>query len=259
MDLILFAWLIAAVLMALMWAYQSRTANASHVDVAWAYGIGLVSLLYFLALQPQRPLQILVLCCALVWSLRLGTFLLRRLHGKPEDSRYQDLRQRWGKKEFFVFYQFQALAVVLFSIPIWVSLQVAGSVADIGLNFLLGLLIAMGALFGESVADKQLENFKKESTHSGKTCRVGLWRYSRHPNYFFEWLYWFSFVAFAWGHSLWALTLLGPLVMLILLFGVTGIPPSEARALKTRGEDYREYQKVTSVFIPWFPKPRQLK
>ena len=89
-----------------------------------------------------------------------------------------------------------------------------------------------------------------------QTCREGWWRYSRHPNYFFEWLHWWSYVALAVGASYWWLTLLSPAVMLYFLVCVTGIPPTEAQALASRGEDYRQYQRTTSVFIPWFPKER---
>ena len=91
------------------------------------------------------------------------------------------------------------------------------------------------------------------SSDLGKTCREGLWRYSRHPNYFFEWLHWFTYVFLAVGTPwpIWALTLLGPVLMLVSLYWITGIPFVEAQALRTRGEDYREYQRTTSAFVPW--------
>lgn len=252
-HLIVLGWLLAALVMLAMWFYQLKTSNASHVDVAWAYSIGLVSVFYFWLLESRASTVLLVLICVLVWSMRLGTFLLLRLRGKVEDSRYRDLRASWSQTKFFIFYQFQALAVVLFSLPVLASISSSGgSVLDV--KYFIGISIALMALIGEAVADRQLERFKKDASQRGKTCRYGLWKYSRHPNYFFEWLFWFSFVAFAWGNPWGFLAWLGPIVMLVLLFGVTGIPPSEARALKSRGEDYRRYQATTSVFIPWFPK-----
>jgi steroid 5-alpha reductase family enzyme len=254
MELVLSGWALAAALMVAMWLYQWKAVNASHVDVAWAYGVGLLALLYTFHLQAFTDAQLLVLACALVWSLRLGTFLWLRMRGKPEDSRYKDLRTRWSQTKFFVFYQFQALAIVFFSVPILISLQYVSDLALESLNCVLGASIAAISLWGEGIADRQLSRFKKNPSHGGKTCRAGLWKYSRHPNYFFEWVFWFAFVAFGWGSQQWILTLLGPVVMLILLFGVTGIPPSEARALESRGEDYRDYQSKTSAFIPWFPK-----
>ena len=104
------------------------------------------------------------------------------------------------------------------------------------------------------LADRQLVRFKRRPESRGKTCREGWWRYSRHPNYFFEWLHWWSYVALAAGSSYWWVTLLAPAAMLHFLLNVTGIPPTEAQALASRGEDYRQYQRTTSVFIPWFPK-----
>jgi steroid 5-alpha reductase family enzyme len=104
------------------------------------------------------------------------------------------------------------------------------------------------------LADRQLARFKRRPESRGKTCREGWWRYSRHPNYFFEWLHWWSYVALAVGANYWWLTLLSPSVMLYILLKVTGIPPTEAQALASRGEDYRQYQRTTSAFVPWFPK-----
>jgi steroid 5-alpha reductase family enzyme len=254
MDLILWGWAIAAAVMVAMWWYQWKTSNASHVDVAWAYGIGVLGLFYTSQLQGLTSSQWVVLACILIWSLRLGTFLWRRTMGKAEDSRYSDLRKRWSQAKFFLFYQFQALAIVLFSVPVLISLQSMASQSVGSIQQIMGVVIAAISLLGEGLADRQLTSFKENRAHQGRTCREGLWKYSRHPNYFFEWVFWFSFVAFAWGSSIWLLTWLGPVVMLILLFGVTGIPPSEARALESRGDDYKDYQSKTSVFIPWFPK-----
>ncbi len=253
-ELFLWGWLIAAIGMVAMWSYQLKTSNASHVDVAWAYGIGGLAIFYAFQLQAMTASQWVVLGCILVWSLRLGTFLWRRTSGKPEDTRYSELRKRWSQAKFFVFYQFQALATVLFSVPVLISLQAMTFESLGSFHQMMGVAIAVISLLGESLADRQLARFKEDRSHQGLTCRVGLWKYSRHPNYFFEWMFWFSFVAFAWGSSLWLMTWLGPVVMLILLFGITGIPPSEARALESRGDDYRDYQSKTSVFIPWFPK-----
>ncbi|HEX6834360.1 MAG TPA: DUF1295 domain-containing protein, partial [Rudaea sp.] len=118
-----------------------------------------------------------------------------------------------------------------------------------------GLAIWCVSLAGESIADAQLAAFRRNPHNHGKTCRAGLWRYSRHPNYFFEWLHWFTYVCLAMQapYPVWLLSLLGPVLMLISLFWVTGIPYVEAQALRSRGDDYRAYQRTTSVFVPWFP------
>ena len=110
------------------------------------------------------------------------------------------------------------------------------------------------ALAGESLADRQLDAFRRDPANRGRTCRVGLWSWSRHPNYFFEWLVWVAYWLFAcaspWGWT----TLFCPALMLYFLFRVTGIPATEAQALRTRGDDYREYQRTTSAFVPLLPR-----
>ena len=118
----------------------------------------------------------------------------------------------------------------------------------------LGVAIWAIGVAGEAVADAQLARFRADPGHRGRTCRAGLWRYSRHPNYFFEWLTWWAYVAIAWGAPHGWVALFGPAVMLLFLFKVTGIPYTEAQALRSRGDDYRAYQRTTSAFVPWFPR-----
>ena len=110
------------------------------------------------------------------------------------------------------------------------------------------------ALAGEALADRPLEWFKKDPKNRGRVCQVGLWRYSRHPNYFFEWLAWMAFALFALPSPLGFLSLACPALMLWFLLKVTGIPATEAQALRSKGEAYREYQQSTSAFFPWRPK-----
>ena len=107
---------------------------------------------------------------------------------------------------------------------------------------------------GETLADLQLSRHRADTANKGKTCRTGLWRYSRHPNYFFEWLHWWSYVFLGLGSVWWYLAPSAAVFMLFLLFFVTGIPYTEQRSIASRGQDYIDYQKETSVFIPWFPK-----
>ena len=120
---------------------------------------------------------------------------------------------------------------------------------------LLLTAMAVVAVLGERVADRQLARFRSNPENKGKTCRTGLWAYSRHPNYFFEWLLWFSFPLLAVGAGWWsAAAWFGPLLMLTFLFRFTGIPLTERQALRSRGSDYRRYQREVSAFVPWFPK-----
>jgi steroid 5-alpha reductase family enzyme len=149
-----------------------------------------------------------------------------------------------------LFFGAQAPLAILFSLPLLVAMMnpeprfTAWDVA--------GLLVWTLSVVGEAMADRQLERFRGKADNRGKTCRDGLWGYSRHPNYFFEWLHWFAYVLLAIGSPIAWVTLLGPVLMLIFLFGITGIPHTERQALARRGEDYRRYQQTTSVFIPWF-------
>ena len=110
------------------------------------------------------------------------------------------------------------------------------------------------AVAGEALADAQLAAFKRNPANRGGVCAVGLWRYSRHPNYFFECLIWVSYALFAFGSPGGWLALIGPAAILYLLLRVTGIPLTEEQSLRSRGEAYRRYQETTSAFLPWFPK-----
>ena len=109
-------------------------------------------------------------------------------------------------------------------------------------------------LAGESLADAQLRRFKARPESKGKTCREGLWNYSRHPNYFFEWLIWIGYGILALGAPWGWLGMISPLAILYILTRLTGIPLTEEQAIRSRGDDYRDYQRTTSAFIPWFKK-----
>ena len=179
----------------------------------------------------------------------------RILGDKPEDPRYADIRERWGSfigLKFFFFFQFQGVLVVLLSIPF--ALLALDPLDRITGYEWAGLLLWAIALGGEMISDAQLKHFKADPDNEGHVCDVGLWHHSRHPNYFFEWLVWVSYfiAALATDYGLW--TIICPLVMLFFLLRVTGIPATEAHALQSRGEEYAEYQRTTSMFIPWFKK-----
>jgi len=168
------------------------------------------------------------------------------------------LRERWGEQAqlwFFLFFQVQATWSVLFSIPFLAACQ--NPTPGLTAFDVAGLLVWLGAVLGESWADRQLARWRADPANRGKTCRTGLWRYSRHPNYFFEWVHWWAYVLLALGSTWVWIALAGPVVMLVFLFKITGIPYTEMRALATRGEDYREYQRTTSAFFPWFPRTTQ--
>ncbi len=242
--------------MAALWFVQRRTRNAGIVDVGWAFSVGALAVLAAVVLDGWLGRRIAVATIMAIWSVRLGSYLLRdRVLGRPEDGRYAEMRRAWGASvdaQLFWFFQTQALAAVFFALPA----LLASSNAAVGLSALeqAALMLWVAAFAGELTADQQLEQFKREPSSRGRTCRVGLWRYSRHPNYFFEWLMWVAYALFAVASPFGWMALACPLAMLFFLFRVTGIPLAEAQALRTRGDDYRQYQRTTSAFVPWPPK-----
>lgn len=244
--------LASSALMTAGWLWQRARANAGIVDVLWAAGLALAALLFAALGDGAAGNRILLAVLGGIWALRLASHLWLRVRGEPEDGRYQNLRAHWkgSQGKFFLFFQFQALMVPLFSVPfLAVSMNPrfdwtwAGAAA----------LVWVVSLLGESVADLQLAKFRADRRNRGRTCRDGLWRYSRHPNYFFEWLHWFTYVFLAIGSHLAWLACSGPVVMYVFLRWISGIPYTEAQALRSRGEDYRRYQQSTSMLFPWFP------
>jgi len=255
-SLILYGWLIVAGMMLVLWLLQTRTNDAGVVDVGWAAGLGILAVFFALEADGWGPRRVLLGVLAGIWSFRLAGYLLvNRVLGKPEDGRYKTLRRDWAGRVqifFFLFFQAQALLDVILAVPFAV-IAVNRSPAFSPWEY-VGIAVWLIAVAGESLADGQLARFRADPANKGKTCRAGLWRYSRHPNYFFEWLHWWTYVLMAVGVNLGWLALISPLLILFLILKVTGIPPTEAQALRSRGDDYRAYQRTTSAFFPWFPR-----
>jgi steroid 5-alpha reductase family enzyme len=243
-----------AALMLALWLIHLQTGNAAIVDAGWAGGLALLGILYATLGGGYWLRSAIIAAMAAAWGLRLALYLLvTRIIGHPEEGRYRELRRQWKTNipfKFLLFYQFQALVCLLMSIPF---LAAARNPAP-GISALewSAAIVWAFAMLGEAAADAQLNRFKSNPVNKGHTCQIGLWRYSRHPNYFFEWLIWMAFALFGlaspggyWGF-------LSPALILYFVLRVTGIPATEAQALRTRGDEYRRYQKNTSAFIPWF-------
>jgi steroid 5-alpha reductase family enzyme len=245
----------ASALMLAMWLVQLRIRDASHVDVAWAYGTGGLGVLYAALGSGSAENRLLVASLAALWGTRLGTYLLvNRVIGKPEDGRYQELRRRWAPnadRAFLVFFQAQAGFVAVFSLPFLFVAQREGSIAPLGWA---GAVAALGSIGLVTLADRQLASWRADPEHRGRTCRAGLWGWSRHPNYFFEWLHWVAWAVIALTAPYGWIALPVPLFLLYLLFRVTGIPETEAQSRRSRGDDYRRYQREVSVFVPLPPR-----
>ena len=254
---ILAGYLIICAAITALWFVQRRTGNAGIVDAGWAASIGFLAVFFATTSDGDPSRRFLVALLAGIWALRLSFYIMKdRVLNKPEDGRYRALRKEYGKKagrRFFLFFQYQAFFAVFFALPM---LVVAHNPAPRGFWLYLGFFIWLVSVGNTVLADRQLARFRSDPANRGRTCRVGWWRHSRHPNYFFEWLHWWSYAALAVGVSYWWITLLAPATMLYLLLKVTGIPLNEAQAIASRGEDYREYQRTTSMFVPWFPLKR---
>jgi steroid 5-alpha reductase family enzyme len=253
--LILVPWLTLALLMAALWGYQKKTRNAGIVDVAWSFGTALTAIWFAWGADGDPERRILVGAIAGIWGFKLGYYLVSRLIGAHEDRRYEMLREKWGDKtqqRMFIVFQIQAFWAVLFALPM--LLASSNESPDLVWSDWLGLGIWLVSVVGTGISDAQLNAFRKDPDNAGKVCRRGLWRYSRHPNYFFEWIHWWAYVAIAFSGEWGWLSLLGPAVMLYFLLKVTGIPITEKALVQSRGDAYREYQRTTSAFVPLPPK-----
>jgi len=247
---------IVSLMMFALWIIHLLIKNAAIVDVGWALGLALLAIYYASTGPGYAARRYAIATMAGVWGLRLATYLLfARVVGHPEEGRYVQLRKDWKTNlplRFLFFFEFQALLDVALSVPF--LLACFDSRVPLGLFEKVGGAIWIVGIFGEALADAQLNAFKRSPANKGELCRAGLWNYSRHPNYFFEWLIWLGYATFAIASPWGWLGLLSPALILYFLLGVTGIPATEEQALRSRGDQYREYQKTTSAFIPWFPK-----
>jgi steroid 5-alpha reductase family enzyme len=243
-------------MMLVLWIIHLLIRNAAVVDVGWAAGLGILALYYAYACPGYAARRYAIAAMAAIWSFRLAGYLLfARVLGHPEEGRYVQLRAEWKTHlplRFFFFFEFQALLDLVLSLPFLIACL--DTRAPLGILEKVGAAIWLVGIAGEAVADAQLDGFKKNPGNKGKTCRVGLWNYSRHPNYFFEWTIWVGYAMFALGSPWGWLALLSPALILYFLLGLTGIPATEAQALRSRGDEYRQYQRTTSAFVPWFPK-----
>jgi steroid 5-alpha reductase family enzyme len=246
--------------MTIAWLVQRRIGNAGWVDAMWSFALGASGVVYALCpLRGQIPTarQWLVALLVAAWSLRLGLHIAGRTAHGAEDARYAQFRRDWGTEfqhRMFWFLQIQAVAAALLAVSV---LLVARNPGPLSWFDVVALAVLLVAIVGEAVADRQLRRFRADPANRGQVCAIGLWGWSRHPNYFFEWLGWVAYPLLAidrlggypWG---W-LALSAPVFMYWLLVHVSGVPPLEQQMLCSRGQAYRDYQARASRFIPLPP------
>ncbi len=249
-------------IMSSAWLIWRRSGNSGWVDATWTFGLGAVGTLGALApvlwgggITARQVVVALLVGC---WSLRLGFHIVHRTARSADDPRYAKLLRDWGSdapRRMFWLCQKQALV----SIPLALSMIIAAWNPAPGLHAtdILGALVLMLGIAGEALADRQMRAFRSDPANRDRICDTGLWRWSRHPNYFFEWFGWLAYplLAIGGGHYAWGwLALAGPACMYWLLVCVSGIPPLEAHMLERRREAFRAYQARTSAFFPAPPR-----
>lgn len=250
--------------MTVAWWLQMRTGKSGWIDTLWSYGVGIAGVALTLLVplasnEAVSPRQWLVASLCALWSVRLGTHILLRTLSGGDDPRYAQLKKEWkrgAQRRMFGFLQIQALCAFVLAFGIFVAAQ--NPAPGLRVSDWIGAALLLAAIAGAGAADRQLRAFLADKKNRGKVADIGLWSYSRHPNYFFEWLGWFAYALIAFdssgSHWWWPLALIAPAMMYWLLVHASGIPPLEAHMLRSRGEAFRDYQRRVNAFFPGPPR-----
>lgn len=231
------------------WLWQVKTKNTDIVDITWALLIVVSGLVYVSLACGSGFHRYIVLLIPIAWYARLAWHLIDRYKIEHEDGRYQQLRAHWSNNtqtKLFAFFMFQAVLAFAFSYPVYV---IVSSSQSFDVFDGIGIAIAILSFVGVTLSDYQLRQFKRRQDSRGKVCNTGLWRYSRHPNYFFEWAHWFAYPLIGWHAEQGWLLWIYPVLMLVFLLKLTGIPFNEQQNIRSKGDAYREYQRQTNKFF----------
>tara|TARA_B100001971_G_C18267964_1_gene595963 strand:+ start:16218 stop:16985 length:768 start_codon:yes stop_codon:yes gene_type:complete len=234
-----------------LWSYLDK--NLSHIDIGWGLMFVIISGASFISQGYLEQHHIIYLYLIGAWGIRLSAYLFKRNHGKPEDTRYTEMREGWkGNPYVNAYYRvflLQMVLALLIMIPIYPLAHL--STFSFGILFYLGITLWLIGFFFEAVGDYQKNKFKKDPSNKGKICKVGLWKYTRHPNYFGEvTLWWGIWISMMPQIPIW--TIIGPLLISFLILKVSGIPMLEEK--KKDDPAFQKYMKETNAFFPWFPK-----
>jgi steroid 5-alpha reductase family enzyme len=246
---------LAAGLMVVVWLWSLRLRDVSIVDIVWGLAGALMALSSFLMADGAPPRKFLITAMTVIWGCRLALHIGLRKSGKGEDFRYAAMRAErpdtFPRRSLVTVFLFQAFLIWVISMPAQVA-QLHPEPRGLTILDLLGLGIwAVGFAF-EALSDRQLRAFLADPANRGKVMDKGLWRFSRHPNYFGDSLIWWGIFLVAAATPGGWMTLFSPLLMTIFLMRISGVPLLE-QALAERREGYREYMERTSSFFPWRP------
>jgi steroid 5-alpha reductase family enzyme len=228
--------------------------NNSIVDMGWGAGFVLLALYNLIVSGAVVERNMIITVLVAIWGLRLAYYIVRRNWGKPEDFRYAKWRREWGRwlvpRAFFQVFMLQGVMMLIIGYPI----ILANANPQPGLNFsdYLGVLVWVTGFFFESVGDKQMAEFKKDPANKGQIIKTGLWKYSRHPNYFGEATMWWGIFLLVLSVPLGWSGIISPLTITVLLIFVSGVPMLEKKYKDN--PEFQKYARVTSKFFPWFPK-----
>jgi len=253
-DSILTAGLTIAVFMVIVFIIAQAIKNNSIVDIGWGLGFIATALVLLFTKGQFNNYNFVFVSMILIWGLRLALHIFLRARGKGEDFRYAQWRKEWGKnaavKAFFKVFVLQGIIMLIVALPIIIVFSSAKN--QLNIFSLTGFLIfAFGFLF-ESIADFQLHCFKKNPENKGKIITSGLWKYTRHPNYFGEAVLWWGIAIFTIGAENYIISFIGPIVINLLLVFVSGVPLLEKKY--TGNIEWEEYKKITPAFVPVFGK-----
>lgn len=248
--------LIILILVTLLWIWSVFIKNVSIVDIFWGLGFVVVNTFYVFMSGELNARKIVILTLVCIWGFRLAIYLAIRNIAKGEDFRYQEFRQNYGPKRYWWFSYFQTfllqgILIMIISLPL-LGINYNNSNGNLQILDYLGIIIWLIGFTFETVGDFQLSNFKRDSKNKGKILHTGLWKYTRHPNYFGDSAVWWAYGIFSIASgSYWQA--IGAVIMTLLILKISGVSLLE-KTLKETKPQYKEYIQKTSSFIPWFPK-----
>lgn len=261
MNMFVLTAIVVIIAMLGLWLLSLRLKDASIVDIFWGLGFVLIAWTSFVLSYGYRPRRLLLCSLVTIWGVRLALHLWRRNHGRPEDYRYAAMRKRHGAQFKWVslglVFGLQGLLMWIISLPLQMTQQTILPWELTWLDWLATGVWLTGFLF-EAIGDWQLQQFKADPKNKGRVMDQGLWRYTRHPNYFGDAVVWWGFWLFSLAVGDGLFSMLSPLLMTFLLLKVTGAALLEKSLTKTKPQ-YKAYVARTNAFVPWFPKQENAK